>query len=100
MAFGPIPQLRGIRAAAPTAMARDQSVKFLLDTNVISKIRKRDRADVNVARWVARTPVTEIETSAHGSTTHERRAGRASRASRGKVSVPWLGHDDHIGKQH
>jgi len=38
-------------------------VKFLLDTNVISEIRKRDRADVNVARWVARTPVTEIGTS-------------------------------------
>jgi predicted nucleic acid-binding protein len=38
-------------------------VKFLLDTNVISEIRKRDRADASVARWVARTPVTEIGTS-------------------------------------
>ncbi len=38
-------------------------MKFLLDTNVISEIRKRDRADANVARWVARTPVTEIGTS-------------------------------------
>jgi len=38
-------------------------VKFLLDTNVLSEIRKRDRADSNVARWVARTPVTEIGTS-------------------------------------
>jgi toxin FitB len=38
-------------------------VRFLLDTNIISEIRKRDRADVNVARWVARTPVTEIGTS-------------------------------------
>jgi toxin FitB len=38
-------------------------VKFLLDTNVISEIRKRDRADPNVARWVARTPATEIGTS-------------------------------------
>jgi predicted nucleic acid-binding protein len=38
-------------------------VKFLLDTNVISEIRKRDRADPNVARWIARTPVTEIGTS-------------------------------------
>lgn len=44
-------------------MARDQSVRFLLDTNIISEIRKRDRADPNVARWVARTPVTEIGTS-------------------------------------
>lgn len=38
-------------------------MKFLLDTNVISEIRKRDRADPNVARWVARTPVEEIGTS-------------------------------------
>jgi len=38
-------------------------VKFLLDTNVISEIRKRDRADANVARWVARTAVEEIGTS-------------------------------------
>jgi hypothetical protein len=37
-------------------MARDQSLKFLLDTNIISEIRKRDRADARVARWVARTP--------------------------------------------
>jgi toxin FitB len=38
-------------------------VKFLLDTNVISEIRKRDRADPNVVRWVARTPVGEMGTS-------------------------------------
>ena len=38
-------------------------MKFLLDTNVISEIRKRDRADASVARWVARTPVSEIGTS-------------------------------------
>lgn len=38
-------------------------MKFLLDTNVISEIRKRDRAHFNVARWVARTPVEEIGTS-------------------------------------
>jgi len=38
-------------------------VKFLLDTDIISEIRKRDRADPNVARWVARTPVGEIGTS-------------------------------------
>lgn len=38
-------------------------MKFLLDTNVISEIRKRDRANTNVARGVARTPVTEIGTS-------------------------------------
>lgn len=38
-------------------------MKFLLDTNVISEIRKRDRTDANVARWVARTPVTDMGTS-------------------------------------
>jgi predicted nucleic acid-binding protein len=35
-------------------------LKFLLDKNIISEIRKRDRAHPNVARWVARTPVEEI----------------------------------------
>jgi toxin FitB len=38
-------------------------LKFLLDTNIISEIRKRDRAHPNVVRWVARTPVEEIGTS-------------------------------------
>jgi hypothetical protein len=38
-------------------------VKFLLDTNIISEIRKRDRAHPNVARWVAQTPVEDIGTS-------------------------------------
>jgi len=38
-------------------------VRFLLDTNIISEIRKRERAHANVARWVARTPVREMGTS-------------------------------------
>ena len=38
-------------------------MKFLLDTNVISEIRKRDRGHPNVARWVNSTPVEEIGTS-------------------------------------
>jgi len=38
-------------------------VRFLLDTNVISEIRKRDRAHPNVERWVASVPVEEIGTS-------------------------------------
>jgi predicted nucleic acid-binding protein len=38
-------------------------VRFLLDTNIISEIRKRDRAHPNLARWVARTPVEDIATS-------------------------------------
>ena len=38
-------------------------MKFLLDTNVISELRKRDRAHPNVARWVARTAVKDIGTS-------------------------------------
>lgn len=38
-------------------------MRFLLDTNVISELRKREAAHPNVARWVARTPVDEIGTS-------------------------------------
>jgi predicted nucleic acid-binding protein len=38
-------------------------VKFLVATNIISEIRKRERAHPNVARWVARTPVRDIGTS-------------------------------------
>ena len=39
-------------------------MRFLLDTNVISEIRKERRAHPNVARWVARTPPNEIGASA------------------------------------
>ena len=38
-------------------------MKFLLDTNVISDIRKLDRAHPNVVHWVSRTPVEDIGTS-------------------------------------
>ena len=38
-------------------------MKFLLDTNIISEIRKRDRAHPNVVGWVTRTAVEEIGTS-------------------------------------
>ena len=38
-------------------------MKFLLDTNVISELRKRDRANANVVRWVMETPAEEIGTS-------------------------------------
>lgn len=38
-------------------------MKFLLDTNVISELRKRDRAHPNVARWAAGVPLNEIGTS-------------------------------------
>jgi predicted nucleic acid-binding protein len=38
-------------------------VKFLLDTNVISEIRKRERAHPNVVRWVTDTPAEDIGTS-------------------------------------
>ena len=44
-------------------MARTRSLKFLLDTNIISEIRKRERAHPGVASWVAQTPVKEIGTS-------------------------------------
>lgn len=38
-------------------------MKFILDTNIISEIRKGERAHPNVAKWVAQTPVKEIGTS-------------------------------------
>jgi len=38
-------------------------VRFLVDTNVISEIRKRERADPNVIRWVNQIPAEEIGTS-------------------------------------
>jgi len=38
-------------------------VRFLLDTNIISELRKRGRADPNVVRWVEGTPAKEIGTS-------------------------------------
>lgn len=38
-------------------------MKFLLDTNVISEIRKRDRAHPGLARWVVGTPAHELATS-------------------------------------
>lgn len=38
-------------------------MKFLLDTNIISEIRRRERAHPNVANWVAHTPAKEIGTS-------------------------------------
>ena len=38
-------------------------MKFLLDTNIISEIRKGERAHPNVANWVLRTPVKEMGTS-------------------------------------
>lgn len=38
-------------------------MKFLVDTNIVSEIRKRERAHPNVRTWVARTPVQEIGTS-------------------------------------
>ena len=38
-------------------------MKFLLDTNVISEIRKRDRAHPGVAKWVSQTAASEMGTS-------------------------------------
>lgn len=38
-------------------------MKFLLDTNIIAEIRKRDRADANVTRWVLATPAHDLCTS-------------------------------------
>lgn len=37
---------------------------FLLDTNVISELRRRDKADRNVAAWASAQPVTSTFVSA------------------------------------
>jgi predicted nucleic acid-binding protein len=44
-------------------MARGRNLKFLLDTNIISELRKRERANPNVTRWIEQTPFKEIGTS-------------------------------------
>jgi predicted nucleic acid-binding protein len=38
-------------------------VSFLLDTNVLSELRKGPRADPNVLRWLAAVPDDELFTS-------------------------------------
>jgi predicted nucleic acid-binding protein len=38
-------------------------VKFLVDTNVISEMRKRERANPNVIRWLDQTPAEDVGTS-------------------------------------
>lgn len=38
-------------------------MKFLLDTNVISELRKRNRAHPNVIKWALHIPTNEIATS-------------------------------------
>lgn len=38
-------------------------MKFLLDTNVISEIRKRERAHPNVVRWFNQTAAEDVGTS-------------------------------------
>jgi predicted nucleic acid-binding protein len=38
-------------------------VKFLVDTNVISEIRKRERAHPSVVRWFNQTPAEDVGTS-------------------------------------
>lgn len=44
-------------------MARGGALRFLLDTNVISELRKRGRADLNVTRWIETTTVGDLCTS-------------------------------------
>ena len=44
-------------------MARDPVSKFLLDTNIISELRKRERAHRNVIAWVQQTSSADMGTS-------------------------------------
>lgn len=38
-------------------------MRFLVDTNIVSELRKRDRAHPALARWAAATPAEDIATS-------------------------------------
>lgn len=38
-------------------------MKFLIDTNIVSEMRKRARAHPRVAAWMAKTPAADIGTS-------------------------------------
>ena len=44
-------------------MARDPVLKFLLDTNIISELRKRESAHRNVIAWVQQTSSADMGTS-------------------------------------
>jgi toxin FitB len=69
---------------------------FLLDTNVLSELRRPERANPNVVRWAAGVPVVQFFLSAMSLLEIERGALRIARkdAAQGRVLRSWI--DDHV----
>jgi predicted nucleic acid-binding protein len=69
---------------------------FLLDTNVISELRRPDKADHNVIAWASRIPVSGFFLSAISILEIELGALRVARkdAAQGEVLRAWI--DDQI----
>lgn len=69
---------------------------FLLDTNVISELRRPDRADPNVVKWAAGIPAVQFFISAISLLEIERGALLIARkdAAQGKMLRTWI--DDHV----
>jgi predicted nucleic acid-binding protein len=69
---------------------------FLLDTNVISELRRPDRADPNVVKWAGSTPAVQFFLSAISLLEIERGALQIARKdeTQGKILRAWI--DDHV----
>jgi predicted nucleic acid-binding protein len=69
---------------------------FLLDTNVISELRRPDRANPNVVKWADGIPAVQFFISAISLLEIERGALQIARkdAAQGRVLRAWV--DDHI----
>src|SRR6185295_16510460 len=65
---------------------------FLLDTNVLSELRRPERVHAAVAQWAASIPVTDVFISAISVLEVERGALRMARkdAAQGKVLRAWI----------
>ncbi|MGY4304620.1 putative nucleic acid-binding protein [Bradyrhizobium sp. USDA 4369] len=65
---------------------------FLLDTNVVSELRRRDRADRNVVAWAAARPAVSIFLSAISILEIELGAQRVARrdAAQGAALRAWI----------
>lgn len=69
---------------------------FLLDTNVISELRRPDRANPNVVKWAEGIPAIQFFLSAISLLEIERGALQIARkdAAQGKILRTWI--DEHI----
>lgn len=69
---------------------------FLLDTNVISELRRPERADLNVVKWAGGIPAVHFFISAISLLEIERGALQIARKDelQGKVLKVWI--EDHI----